>query len=128
MAVLVSLSACAQNSSTGGNAQSQQPGSQKPVTIGFSAALTGNFSADGKSLQQGYELWRDSVNKRGGLLGRQVVLKSYDDGSKPDQAVTNYQKLIGTDHVDLLLGPFSTLITAPSVRVADRYGYAFVEG
>jgi branched-chain amino acid transport system substrate-binding protein len=128
MATLLALSACAQNSSAGGNSQNQQSGSQKPVTIGFSASLTGSFSADGKSLQQGYELWRDSVNKRGGLLGRQVELKSYDDGSQADQAVTNYQKLIGTDHVDLVLGPFSTLITAPSVRVADRYGYAFVEG
>lgn len=123
--ILAGLSACAQNGSTNG---SQQPGSQKPVTIGYSVSLTGDYSADGKSLQMGYELWRDTVNKQGGLLGHQVQLKYYDDGSKPDQAVTNYQKLIGTDHVDLVLGPFSTLITAPSVRVADRYGYAFVEG
>jgi len=123
--ILAGLSACAQNGSTSGN---QQSGSQKSVTIGFSVSLTGDFSADGKALQTGYELWRDTVNKQGGLLGRQVQLKYYDDGSKPDQAVTNYQKLIGTDHVDLVLGPFSTLITAPSVRVADRYGYAFVEG
>src|SRR6266702_5757765 len=120
--ILAGLGACGQTT-----APTNTP-NQKPIKIGYSVSLTGDFSADGKALQTGYELWRDTVNKQGGLLGRQVQLKYYDDGSKPDQAVTNYQKLIGTDHVDLVLGPFSTLITAPSVRVADRYGYAFVEG
>jgi branched-chain amino acid transport system substrate-binding protein len=42
--------------------------------------------------------------------------------------VSNYQKLIGSDKVPLVFGPFSTLLTLPSARVAARYGYAFVEG
>ena len=42
--------------------------------------------------------------------------------------VSNYQKLIGSDKVPLVFGPFSTLLTVPSARVAARYGYAFVEG
>jgi branched-chain amino acid transport system substrate-binding protein len=42
--------------------------------------------------------------------------------------VSNYQKLIGSDKVGLVFGPFSTLLTLPSARVAARYGYAFVEG
>jgi branched-chain amino acid transport system substrate-binding protein len=100
----------------------------KPITIGFSISLTGDFSADGRALKMGYELWKDTINKRGGLLGRQVELKSYDDESKPDQAAANYQKLISTDKVDLLLGPYSTLLNASSVKIADRSNYAFVEG
>ena len=42
--------------------------------------------------------------------------------------VTNYQTLIGSDHVDLTFGPFSSLLTAPASTVAARYGMAFVEG
>ncbi len=42
--------------------------------------------------------------------------------------VTNYQTLLGTDHVDLTFGPFSSLLTAPASSVAARYGMAFVEG
>jgi branched-chain amino acid transport system substrate-binding protein len=42
--------------------------------------------------------------------------------------VSNYQKLIGSDNVKLVFGPFSTLLTLPAARVAARYGYAFVEG
>jgi branched-chain amino acid transport system substrate-binding protein len=42
--------------------------------------------------------------------------------------VTNYEKLIGSDHDPLVFGPFSTLLTLPAARVAARFGYAFVEG
>ena len=41
-----------------------------PITIGVSLSLSGDFSADGKAFQQGYNLWASDVNKNGGLLGR----------------------------------------------------------
>jgi branched-chain amino acid transport system substrate-binding protein len=41
--------------------------------------------------------------------------------------VTNYQNLITTDKVDLVFGPFSSLLTVPASQVAKRYGYAFLE-
>jgi branched-chain amino acid transport system substrate-binding protein len=68
------------------------------------------------------------VNKQGGLLGRQVQLDYTNDNSDPSQVTTAYQKLITIDHVDLVVGPYSSLLTVPSARVAARYGYAFVEG
>ncbi len=117
--ILAGLSACSQDSNTS---------NQKPVTIGFTVSLTGDFAADGKAVQVGYELWRDSINQRGGLLGRPVALKYYDDGSDVNRAKADYEKLINTDHVDLLFGPFSTKITAQVVHVADKYGYAFIVG
>jgi branched-chain amino acid transport system substrate-binding protein len=67
------------------------------------------------------------VNKQGGILGRKVKLKIVDDASSPTTVVTNYQTLISRDKVDLVFGPFSTLLTAPAARVASRYGYAFPE-
>ena len=67
------------------------------------------------------------MNAHGGILGRQVQLKIVDDASNPNQAVTNYQNLINKDHVDLVFGPFSSLLTGPSATVANRYGYAFLE-
>lgn len=99
-----------------------------PITIGMSLSLTGDFSADGIAFQQGYTLWADDINKHGGLLGRQVKLIILSDASSPAQATTDYQKLINVDHVDLLFGPFSTLLTKPASVVANRYGYALVEG
>lgn len=101
--------------------------SASPVLIGISLSLSGDFSDEGKAAMRGYKLWQAYANSHGGLLGRKVQLKIVDDTSSPNQAVTNYENLITHDKVDFVLGPFSTLLTAPSATVAHRYGYAFIE-
>lgn len=122
---LFALSACG-GGSTGSSTPTSQP--TTPIKIGISLSLSGDFSADGKAFQQGYQLWADYVNSHGGLLGRQVQLDIVSDASSTTQVVTNYQKLITVDHADLTFGPYSTLLTKPSSVVANRYGYAFIEG
>ena len=57
-----------------------------------------------------------------------MKLTILNDNSSQTQVVTNYQKLITVNHVDLTFGPFSSLLTAPASATAHRYGYAFVEG
>jgi len=111
--------------SSGGGSSS---GSKAPIIIGASLSLSGDFSADGQAFEKGYQLWASDVNAGGGLLGRQVKLMILNDASSPTQVVTNYQKLINVNHVNLLFGPFSSLLTAPASQVANRYGFAFVEG
>jgi branched-chain amino acid transport system substrate-binding protein len=98
-----------------------------PLKIGISLSLTGDFADPGKAAKLGYELWAAEINKAGGVLGRQVQIKVVDDASSPDQVVTNYQNLITQDKVDIVFGPFSSLLTIPAARVAKRYGYSFIE-
>jgi branched-chain amino acid transport system substrate-binding protein len=98
-----------------------------PLKIGISLSLTGDFADSGKAAQRGYELWAAEVNKRGGVLNRKVEMKVVNDASSPDQVVTNYQNLITQDKVDIVFGPFSSLLTIPASRVAKRYGYSFIE-
>ncbi|HEY5294186.1 MAG TPA: amino acid ABC transporter substrate-binding protein, partial [Gaiellaceae bacterium] len=95
--------------------------------IGISLSLSGDFSDPGKAVKRGYDLWAAYVNAHGGILGRQVQLKIVNDASDPNQVVSNYQKLITGDHVDLVFGPFSSLLTGPAATVANRYHYAFLE-
>jgi branched-chain amino acid transport system substrate-binding protein len=104
------------------------PSSKKPILIGTSLSLTGDFSADGINYEHGYELWVSYINSHGGLMGRKVKLIIKNDNSSPTQVDTNYTDLITVDHVNLVFGPFSSLLTAPSAEVAHRYGFAFVEG
>jgi branched-chain amino acid transport system substrate-binding protein len=98
------------------------------VTIGASLSLSGDFAADGQAFQRGYQLWAKDQNAKGGLLGKTIKLDIVSDASQPAQVTTNYNKLIGSDHDALVLGPFSTLLTVPASKVVARYGYAFVEG
>jgi branched-chain amino acid transport system substrate-binding protein len=125
-AALFILSACGGGGAATTGSGSSQP--QTPIKIGVSVSLSGDFSADGKAFQQGYQIWADSVNKNGGLLGRKVQISFLSDASSTTQVVTNYQKFITVDHVDLILGPYSTLLTKPSSVIANRYGYPMIEG
>jgi branched-chain amino acid transport system substrate-binding protein len=120
------LAACSSGSS--GGSSSSPPTSTKPIVIGTSLSLTGDFSADGQAFLRGYKLWVKDVNASGGLLGRKVKLVYLNDRSDPGQVVTNYTTLISTDHVDLTFGPFSSLLTTPASAVAARNGFAFIEG
>jgi len=121
---LVSLLAAGCGSGSGSSSGGSP--STTPLVVGASVSLTGDFSDSGKAVERGYQLWADTVNANGGILGRQVQLKIVDDASSPVQVVTNYQNLINKDHVDLTFGPFSTLLTIPASRVAQRYSYAFL--
>ena len=96
-----------------------------PITIGVSVSLSGDFSGDGKALEQGYDLWMADVNSRGGLAGHKFTMKYVDDASSTQQVVTNYQNLITVDKVALVFGPFSSLLTVsrqlPPLRVRMPY-------
>jgi branched-chain amino acid transport system substrate-binding protein len=108
----------------------QTPANQTktPIKIGISLSLSGDFSSDGQAFQQGYQLWADTINQQGGLLGRPVKLDIVSDASSTQQVVTNYQKLINVDKDDLVFGPYSTLLTQPASQIANRYNYAMLEG
>ena len=102
-------------------------GSDETITIGVSLPLTGEFSQPGKAAQQGYELWRDTVNDNGGLLGKQVELVVRDDASNQNTVVADYNDLIQKENVDLLLGTFSSLLNLPASATAERNRMLYVE-
>src|SRR5260370_7162947 len=121
--MVLAYSSCNQQGNTPNGNQSQPP-----IKIGISLALSGDFAADGKAMKQGYQLWADNINQRGGLLGRPVQLDILSDASSDQQVAANYEKLITVDKVDLVFGPFSSLLTKPASVVASRHAYTMVEG
>jgi branched-chain amino acid transport system substrate-binding protein len=123
-----SSSSSSPSTSASASSSASASASSAPITIGASLSLAGDFSADGVAFKKGYELWQKDVNAAGGILGRKVQLTILNDMSNQDQAVTNYQTLINSDHVDLTFGPFSSKLTGPASSVVARSGYAFVEG
>jgi branched-chain amino acid transport system substrate-binding protein len=134
-AIVALLAGCGSSGSSSSSASGSSSGSatsgaasKSPITIGASLSLSGDFAADGQAFQKGYQLWAADQNKAGGLLGHPVKLDIISDASSPTQVVTNYQKLISSDHDQLVFGPFSTLLTVPASKVVNRFGYAFVEG
>jgi ABC-type branched-subunit amino acid transport system substrate-binding protein len=73
------------------------------ILIGMSAAFTGVSHSLGIELYRGAMAYFVEINRSGGVHGRKIVLKAYDDGYQPDQAVKNtLNKLMLEDRVFLL--------------------------
>jgi len=123
--ILAGLSACAQDNTT---TTTPTFSNQTPITIGASLSSTKDFAQDGQSMEQGYRLWAQTINNNGGLLGRPVQLVILHDNSDPAQVAKNYNTLIYKDHVNLVIGPFSTLLTKAAEPVVKKAGYALIEG
>jgi branched-chain amino acid transport system substrate-binding protein len=94
-----------------------QTPSVRPITIGFSMALTGGLAANGKSALLAQKIWEEDVNAKGGLLGRPVKLVYYDDKSSPGEVPGLYTRLLEIDKVDLLIGPYGTPLIAPAMPI-----------
>jgi branched-chain amino acid transport system substrate-binding protein len=122
--ILAGLSACAQDNTT----TTPTFSNQTPITIGASLSSTKDFAQDGQSMEQGYRLWAQTINNNGGLLGRPVQLVILHDNSDPSQVAKNYDTLIHKDHVNLVIGPFSTLLTKAAEKTVATSGYALIEG
>ncbi len=97
-----------------------------PIVIGAALALSGNLADSGEHVRKAYLLWQDEINAKGGLLGRKVEIKIYDDRSDGATAAKLYERLITQDKVDLLLGPFGSASTAASTAVAETHKRVFL--
>jgi branched-chain amino acid transport system substrate-binding protein len=89
-----------------------------PIKIGFGMALTGGLSANGKPALLALQIWKDDVNKKGGLLGRPVELVFYDDQTNPATVPGIYSKLLDVDRVDLVTSGYGTNLIAPLMPIA----------
>src|SRR3954454_24791409 len=91
---VLGLGAAARATGVGGRARAADP-----IKLGASLSLTGRFSDSAKYCQEGYLLWSDEVNGRGGIGGRPVQVVIYDDESNPDTGRVLAERLIDRDGV-----------------------------
>ena len=122
---LASFVATAALAAFGVPAGAQAPSGQ-PITIGFGMALTGPLAANGKQALLGAKIWEETINKKGGLLGRPVKLVYYDDQSNPSTVPGIYTKLLDVDKVDLVTGPYATAMIAPAMPIVMQKGKVFI--
>jgi len=99
---------------------------KKPILIGGSLPLTGKFAETGTWIEKGMKFWAKEVNEKGGLLGRPVELKIYDDESNVSKAVTFAEKAITVDKVDLLFGAYPGTAARAVMPVAEKHKFVYV--
>lgn len=105
---------------------------ERPLTIGFSISISGDFAVPGRKQLEGIELWKDWINAKGGIYVKdqnkyyKVELKYYDDKSSKDEVIRLYEKLINEDRVDILLSPYSSTLALTAAGITEKYGRLMV--
>lgn len=99
-----------------------------PVRVGYAIARTGPWTGGAQTSQEpNYLLWAEQQNAAGGLdvkgVRRPIELIGSDDRSDIETCVRSYQKLMGSDKVDLILPPWGSNANFAVAPLANRMGY-----
>lgn len=99
-----------------------------PVRVGYAIARTGPWAGGAQVSQEpNFLLWAEQQNAAGGLNvkgeRRPIELVSSDDRSDIETCVRSYEKLMGSDKVDLILPPWGTNACFALAPLANRMGY-----
>lgn len=103
----------------------------QPVRVGYAMARTGPWTGGAQVSQEpNYILWAEQQNAAGGLnvggTRRRIELISSDDRSDIETCVRTYEKLMGSDKVDLILPPWGSNANFAVAPLANRFQYPFL--
>ena len=103
-----------------------QGGSPSEIRLGMSADFTAGSRGLGIELFRGATAYLLPVNAAGGVYGRRIVIKPYDDQYDPDLAIRNTVELMDQDNVFALFGYVGTPTmnrTLPLLRMHQDRGF-----
>ncbi|MDP3237490.1 MAG: ABC transporter substrate-binding protein [Myxococcales bacterium] len=102
-----------------------KPADPKPaddvILLGEVGSLTGSEAAFGISTRDGIAMAIDEANEAGGVKGKKLAVRVYDDQSKPEEAASAVTRLITQDKVLVILGEVASsnsLAMAPKAQEA----------
>ena len=98
------------------------------VRVGIPVSLSGQFRQQGRQVLLGLRAWAEDVNRSGGMLvggaaaPAPVTLVHYDDASSVDRVKAVTRQLVQREGVDLLMGPYSSVLAKAAIEVAEEHG------
>lgn len=97
-----------------------------PIKIGSVLSVTGPAAFLGDPELKTLQLYIEKINKEGGVLGRQLQLVHYDDGSDAGKANGFAKRLIDDDKVDFIVGGSTTGSTMSMVPLVEKAEIPFI--
>jgi len=91
------------------------------IVIGNYGSMTGSEATFGLSTRDGILLAMEQLNAQGGINGKKVELKVYDNQGKPEEARLSVEKLINVDNVVAILGEVASTRSLAAAPVAQQY-------
>jgi len=124
LAATLALAGCQQKKPEGAapptaGAPGAQPAVGDKIVFGHVASLTGSEATFGLSTDNGIKLALEEQNKKGGVRGKQLVLKTLDDQGKPEEAAVVATRLVVQDKETVLLGEVASSRSLAIAPIAD---------
>lgn len=94
--------------------------SAEPIKIGSIFSITGWAGAMGTPPKEAIEIVVDDVNRKGGVLGRQIEIVYEDDQSNPTNSAIAATKVIRDKKVSALLGSTLTVFCMPIIPIVEQ--------
>ena len=91
-----------------------------PIKIGSVLSVTGPAAFLGDPELKTLQLYIEKLNKEGGVLGRQLQLVHYDDGTDASKANGFAKRLIDDDKVDIIVGGTVTGSTMSMIPLVEK--------
>lgn len=102
---------------------------QKAIKIGNVEPLSGPSASVGVQGKQAREMAVEEINAAGGIKslgGAKLELVYADSKSDPTVGVSETERLINTEKVNIMTGCWNSAVTYPATQTAERYGVPFV--
>lgn len=116
VAAVVLSAACGGDDDAGQGGAAPAP----PIRLGAIFNMTGPNATLGQEELAGVEAAVVDVNRRGGVLGRQLELVKADAASDPQKAAAEANRLMDDSGVVAILGPDGAQMTLPIVPLANQ--------
>jgi branched-chain amino acid transport system substrate-binding protein len=94
--------------------------------IGVLEPLTGPLAGEGKRHLEGFEIVRDLINERGGVMGKKLTFV-VADVPDPTAAATEANRLITRENVKIVTGTFSSRLCGSASEAAARHNVIYWE-
>jgi branched-chain amino acid transport system substrate-binding protein len=94
--------------------------------IGILEPLTGPLAGEGKRHLEGFEIVRDMINERGGVMGKKLVF-AVADVPDPTAAASEANRLITREGVKIIAGTFSSRLCGAASEAAARHNVIYWE-
>ncbi|AKF83870.1 ethanolamine utilization protein EutJ [Myxococcus fulvus 124B02] len=102
------------------------PASADTILLGQVGALTGGQATFGISTRNGIELALKEANAAGGVNGKKLAIRVYDNQSKPEEAAQATTRLITQDKVVLILGDVASSNSLAMAEKAQAAGVPMI--
>lgn len=126
LSLLLIVTGCTSGTETSNGETDSSNGNSDVIKIGVVQPFSGPNAHAGEETFKGNELAVEEINANGGLLGKEVVLVKAD-ATNAQEAISETERLIGQEKVDIITGTYLSGVAYPATQIANKYNVLYWE-